>query len=171
MSMTMPTSTMPMNSTMTSNSTMASNSTIGNLYNNPKAPVSVDLMGQKMTIQEGRARTASGRTIQGAKAKFMNYFLYAMAGGERIDSSDMESCAAVCSSWKQKCCATVSMTDRRNNTSFMYHCVNNAISTQDVKMTIDTYDFSLKCDNTWAGAMMISAQSLTAAGILISTLY
>ena len=86
-------------------------------------------MGQRVTIQEGRARDPSGRTIQGAKAKFMDYFLYAMAGGERINSSNLESCASVCSEWKQRCCATVSMTDRRNNTSFMYHCINNAVAT------------------------------------------
>ena len=85
----------------------------------------------------------------------MNYFLYAMAGGERINSDNLESCAAVCGEWKQKCCATVKMTDRRKNTSFMFHCINNAVATSNVNMSIDNYDFSLNCDNTWAGAFRI----------------
>lgn len=86
----------------TANATASTNSTstIGRLYDNAKAPVNIDVMGQKMSVQEGRARDPSGRTIQGAKAKFMNYFLYAMAGGERINSANLESCSAVCSEWK-----------------------------------------------------------------------
>ena len=87
----------------------------------------------------------------------MDYFLYAMAGGERIDSSNLEQCTSVCSEWTQRCCATVSMTDRRNNTSFMYHCINNAVVTQNVKMTIDDYKISVDCDNTWAGAISLGA--------------
>merc|ERR1712166_840249 len=168
----MPATAMRRNATMPSNSTMPTNSTstIGKLYDNPKAPVNVDIMGQTVSIQEGRARTSSGRTIQGAKAKFMNYFLYAMAGGERIDSKNLESCSSVCSEWKQKCCATVTMGSRTQK-SFMYHCINNAVATQDIKMTIDSVDFSLKCDNTWSGAMQIGATTLTAAGLLMTTLY
>merc|ERR1711967_213731 len=153
--------------------TAATNSTIAKLYNNAKAPVNIDIMDQKFSIQEGRARDPSGRTIQGAKAKFMNYFLYAMAGGERINSNNLESCSAVCSEWKQKCCATVTMTDRRKNTSFMYHCINNSLfgSKQDMSMSIDDYDFNLKCDHVWAGAMSMSAKTIGAAGLLMATIY
>ena len=53
----------------------------------------------------------------------------------------------------------------------MYHCINNAIATQDVKMSIDNYDFSLKCDNTWAGAMQLGASTVGAAGLLMATIY
>merc|ERR1719263_2163690 len=86
----MNTTKIPSNSSSPSNST----STIGKLYSNAKAPVNIDIMDQRISIQEGRARNPSGRTIQGAKAKFMNYFLYAMAGGERINSDNLESCNA-----------------------------------------------------------------------------
>ena len=61
----------------------------------------------------------------------------------------------------------------RNTTSFMYNCINNAavIRDFDSKISIDNYEVTLKCDYVWASAMMVSAKSLTAAGLLIATIY
>ena len=124
-------------------------------------------------MQQGRVDTDGLGTIQTVKAKFMDYFLYAMAGGERINSDSLESCSAVCSEWKQKCCATVTFKEGNSGkSSFMYHCINNAVAGSfDNKISIDNFDFTVKCDNVWASAVMVSAQSLTAAGLLISTIY
>ena len=57
------------------------------------------------------------------------------------------------------CCATVTMKEgNTGNTSFMYQCINNAVvGSQDTKIAIDNYDFTLKCDDVWASAVKVGA--------------
>jgi len=67
------------------------------------------------------------------KAKFMNYFLYAMVTGEKVDANNIGKCAAECgTTWKQKCCAGVTLFNPRTKLQdFSYHCINQAVSTAD----------------------------------------
>jgi hypothetical protein len=61
------------------------------------------------------------------KAKFMDYFFYALATEEGVHASDLQSCMRVCTEerWRNKCCASVTMYEQRSNsTSYIYECID-----------------------------------------------
>ena len=59
------------------------------MYDKPDRDYLVDGFGKKLRVTEAATRTPNGRRIEGMRAKFMDYFLYAMVQGEGIKASSI----------------------------------------------------------------------------------
>jgi hypothetical protein len=59
------------------------------MWDKPDKDYLVDGFGKKLRVQEASTKTPAGKAIEGMRAKFMDYFLYAMVQGERIKANSI----------------------------------------------------------------------------------
>ena len=72
------------------------------------------------------------------RGKVLNYFNFALVNG-RVDYKNLGECTDACSSWKQSCCASVTMSRGRTR-EFQYVCINNAFGNGGgTKMDLDDF--------------------------------
>lgn len=93
------------------------------------------------------------------RAKFMDYFLYAMITGEDVKESSIGDCPEECgTTWKQKCCAGVTLYNPSNQLrDFSYHCINQAVASAEISLALAEFEVLISCDNTYSGAIQLTS--------------
>ena len=85
------------------------------MFDKPDKDYLVDGFGKKFRVTEASTISPTGRIITGMRAKFLDYFLYATVQGDNIKSSNIQKCSKECgTTWKQKCCAGVTLFNPRD---------------------------------------------------------
>ena len=104
-----------------------------------------------MIFQQG----SGNRRIDGIRGKVFNYFNFAIVGGN-TNYKDLGECSDVCSSWKQKCCASMVMS-RGDTREFQYACINNGLgSGSGTTFELADIQVQIRCNDVYAGAQVLT---------------
>lgn len=146
--------------------------TYSDMYEEPDSEYLIDGFGQTMQVTLASTATPSRRLVEGMRAKFMDYFLYAMVTAEGVKESSIGECPKECgTTWKQKCCAGVTLYNPDNELrDFSYHCINQAVASTELSVALAEFEVTIECDNTYSGAIKLATQGLLSAGVLVLSL-